>query len=61
MDEVNITITIPRRKLDRLLDIGDRPSAETIGTDLEKEFDDLRKDIGHKVIMKYKNSGADPA
>ncbi len=61
MEKVNITITIPRRTLDRLVEIGDRPYGAVVGTDLEKEYDDLRKDIGHRVMAKYKNSGADPA
>ncbi len=61
MEKVNITITVPRRTLDRLLEIGNHPYGAVVGTDLVKEYNDLKKDIGTRAIMKYKDSGADPA
>jgi hypothetical protein len=61
MEKINVTISVSRAKLEKLIEIGDRPYKEIMGTDLEKEYDDLRKDVGFRVIMKYKNCGADPA
>ncbi|MGD0230930.1 MAG: hypothetical protein ABSC19_11300 [Syntrophorhabdales bacterium] len=49
-----------RKSLDRILDIGTMPNREVKGTELEKEYDALQKELGYAVIEAYRKTGLMP-
>jgi hypothetical protein len=58
--KVQLIVSVKRKSLDRILDIGTMPNREVKGTELEKEYDALQKELGYAVIEAYRKTGLMP-